>query len=111
MLILNQKKGGKKNIEKKCYLCGHEATFEDARNTSALDQIITCQNQKCCNRKYRVSFNAKTFNFEHEPEILNREAKQKIIDYLRKFPEDQIPYLTEKVIETITGVKSENIRY
>jgi len=98
-------------MKKKCYLCGHEANFEDARDTTARDQIITCQNQKCCNRRYRVSFKTKKFVFEHEPEILDREAKQKIIDYLRNFPEDKIPYLTTKVIETITGVRSENVRY
>jgi len=98
-------------MKKKCYLCGHEATFEDARDTTARDQIITCQNQKCCNRKYRVSLSAEFFYFEHKPEILNREAKQKLIDYIRKQSEDQIPYFTTNVIVAITGVKSENVRY
>jgi len=97
-------------MEGKCYLCAHDAVFEDAADTT-LNLIIDCQH--CCKRRYRVTQMARFFIFERSDGLrpLNDDAKRKLIDYIAKWPENEIPVLDTTIIKALTGIVSEDIRH
>lgn len=91
----------------KCDLCEKEAIVKD----SEVEREIICQ--KC--GKYTLTTGALLFLFNRENnQILTKEDKKKLSEYVKKHydAEKNVPVsLDTKIIERITGKRSENVRY